>query len=242
MARPKEYPPPGPSKSTYVAIRDEDGEIVWDKMRIDRPLPCYLHPEWAAPETGACLHKSCLGGALAPHNKGLLGSRLKILRAGYKLRGEPPVSILEDIALELIHRYRKIDVPVNHSVGSLLSAVEASGVRRWGWACWETDWKRGAGRTLLEDNLEDVAIALNRMQADAFHSMADPYTHNPEQAMRNLELAAELAEVPPSIFAHLLGELTTADLVRLGVTSRTITHWTKRLQKSYLEGCYAQGT
>jgi hypothetical protein len=207
-------------------------------MRFERPLPFYLHPEWAAPETGACLHKSCLGGALAPHTKGLIGNRLKILRAGYKLRGDGEAEILEDIALELMHRYRKIDVPVSHTVGSLLSAIEACGVRRWGWACWEPDWERGAGRTALEDNLEDVAKSLNQMQIDAFHSMSNGLTHNPEQALRNLELAAQVTEMPKAVFAHLIGELNTADLVRLGITPRTITKWTQLLQQSYLEGSY----
>ncbi len=235
MARPADYPPPGPSKSTYVAIRDEDGEIVWDKMRIDRPLPCYLHPEWAAPETKACLHPHCIQNSLHPHNKGLIGNRLRILQAGYKLRGETEDAIAEDIALEMLHRYRKIDVPVNHTVGSFLAAIEACGVRRWGWACWEPDWTRGAGRTALEDSIEDVTEALDRLQQDAFNSMGDPFTHDPERALQNLQLAAATSNVPPAIFGYLLGELTTADMVRLGISNGTVGWWTTKLRKVYLE-------
>ena len=60
MGRPSAYPEQEVSKSTYVAIRAADGEIDWGQMRLDRPIPCFLHPEYAAPETGACLHNACI--------------------------------------------------------------------------------------------------------------------------------------------------------------------------------------
>jgi len=208
-------------------------------MRFQQPIPCYLHPEWAAPETAACLHQSCLGGALQPHIRGLIGQRVRILRAGYKLKGMGDKEILEDIALEMLARYKKIDVPVNYTVGSFLSAIERAGVNHWGWACWEPDWERGAGKSALEDSIEDVQIKLDQLQADTFSRMTDPMTHNPEQALRNLQLAAQATKIPQAVLGHLLGEITTADLVRLGISSRSVSAWTSHLRKAYLEGAYA---
>jgi len=239
MARPAFYPLPEPSKSSYVAVRGADGEIVWSKMRIDRPLPCFLHPEYAAPETGACLHRACLSNALQPHKGGLLGNRLRILKAGWHLRGDDPADILDDLALELIARYRKIDVPVTHSVGNFLSAVEAVGVRHWGWACWEPDWEQGAGRTALADRLDDVERMLGQMVTDAFVRMADPLVHTPEQAVRNLQIAAAAVQIPQAVLGHILGELTSADLVRLKVKPATVEDWTQKLRCAYLGGADA---
>ena len=239
MARPASYPPPSPSKSTYVASRDESGEIVWEKMRLQRPIPCYLHPEYAAPETGACLHPICLRTALGPLNKGLLGHRLKILHSGWRLRGEDPAGILEDIALELLARYRNIDVPVSHSISSFLNAVEAVGVRQWGWACWEPDWDKGAGSVALLDSFDDLEESLTQMIGSAFDMMAVPFVNTPEKVVRNLEIAAATQGMPEAILGYLLGEVTTADLVRLGIPTGTVNYWSAKLRKSYQEGAYA---
>ena len=236
MGRPSAYPEPEASKSTYVAIRAADGEIDWGQMRLDRPIPCFLHPEYAAPETGACLHNACISCAIQPHSKGLLGLRLKVLRSGYRLRGDSPTSILEDIALELLARYRKIDVPVTHSISSLLNAVEAVGVRHWGWACWEPDWNKGAGRTALLDRIDDMEGHLDLAVSAAYTSMVDPFTHTPEGAMRGLELAAATDGIPTAIVAHLLGELSVADLVRMKVNPSSIKGWEDKLREAYTAG------
>ena len=234
MARPTAYPAPEASRSTYVAIRDAEGEIDWDQMRIDRPIPCYLHPLYAAPETNTCLHRACLQAAMHPHQRGLLGNRIRILQSGWRLRGDDPVGILDDIALELLTRYRKIDVPVTTNIASLLAAVEAVGVRHWGWACWEPDWVRGAGRTTLQAALADVGMQLDQIVVDAHQRMANPLTHSPEQVMRNLELAALLAGCPSVVIGYMLGEVTVADLVRLGTSTRDVEAHVARVRDAYL--------
>lgn len=235
MGRPAKLPPPR-RRVTSSAFRSPEGEIDWREMpwgsAENPPYPCFMHDGYAAPETGACLHRDCVDYASRRLAKAspACAAVVRNLRACYRSRGLTSRDLAADLAADLILGYIEYDIPVAHHVIPMLRA----------------------GRRLLRHEQSDDALALvaartheelavldlhfRDLVAGSYVSMTEPVYYRPDRIVTKLDLIRATLGVPDEILAYLLGEISEADALRLGVASGQVEQAAGVIRRVYLSG------
>jgi hypothetical protein len=212
MARAPSMRPPQPSESKYKAVRDKDGNILWDKMPQTKPWTCFLpaHQEYAAPETKVCLHPDCLGSVATTLGWPAAGA-LKRLREMYGKTGRTNNELKHDMAVELLLLYERFDIPVTTAHGPLVGVV----------------------RTLLSRLVKDAKTDAARSEVQSVYDVLEEYNDEstaldglvdrPDSlAFRHEFMNILRAHMPEPVIAYLLGVINSTDLLKLGYSTKEV--------------------